>query len=62
MSSYVLWAVSRNFGIFVLARFVGGLSKGNISLSMAIITDVSNKENRGKGMVIIESTMKSSKS
>ncbi|CAO1422447.1 unnamed protein product [Diamesa tonsa] len=53
MSSYVLWAVSRNFGIFVLARFVGGLSKGNISLSMAIITDVSNKENRGKGMALV---------
>lgn len=53
MTSYGLWAVSRNFGLFVLARFVGGLSKGNISLSMAIITDVSNKNNRGKGMVFV---------
>lgn len=51
--SYGLWAVSSNFGLFVLARFVGGLSKGNISLSMAIITDVSNKENRGKGMALV---------
>lgn len=53
MSSYGLWALSSNFGLFVLARFVGGLSKGNISLSMAIITDVSNKLNRGKGMALV---------
>ncbi|CRK92355.1 CLUMA_CG005907, isoform A [Clunio marinus] len=53
MSSYGLWALSKNFGIFVLARFIGGLSKGNISLSMAIITDVSNKQNRGKGMALV---------
>jgi MFS family permease len=52
-SSYGLWAISKNFGLFVLARFVGGLSKGNISLSMAVITDVSNKENRGKGMALV---------
>jgi len=53
IGSYALWAVSSNFGLFVLARFVGGLSKGNISLSMAIITDVSSKENRGKGMALV---------
>ncbi|KAL7024316.1 hypothetical protein ACKWTF_012992 [Chironomus riparius] len=53
IGSYGLWAVSSNFGLFVLARFVGGLSKGNISLSMAIITDVSSKENRGKGMALV---------
>lgn len=53
MSSYGLWAISRNFGLFVLARFIGGLSKGNISLSMAIITDVSNKNTRGKGMALV---------
>lgn len=51
--SYLLWAFSSNFGLFVLARFVGGLSKGNISLSMAIITDVSNTKNRGKGMALV---------
>lgn len=53
MSSYGIWAISKNFGLFVLARFIGGLSKGNISLSMAIITDVSNKNNRGKGMALV---------
>lgn len=53
IGSYGLWAISSNFGLFVLARFVGGLSKGNISLSMAVITDVSNRENRGKGMALV---------
>lgn len=48
--SYLLWALSKNFGIFVLARFVGGISKGNISLSMAIISDVTSPEKRGKAM------------
>lgn len=51
--SYVLWAVSSNFFLFVLARFVGGLSKGNISLSMAIITDVSDTKNRGRAMALV---------
>lgn len=49
--SYLLWAFSTNFGIFVLARFVGGINKGNISLSMAIISDVTSPKTRGKAMV-----------
>ena len=52
-ASYLLWVVSRNFAIFVLARFVGGLSKGNISLSMSIITDVSSERTRSRGMALV---------
>lgn len=52
-SSYLLWAYSKSFGLFVLSRFVGGLSKGNISLSMAIITDQTNQTTRGKGMALV---------
>ncbi|KAK2586021.1 hypothetical protein KPH14_010589 [Odynerus spinipes] len=51
--SYLLWALSKNFGIFVLARFVGGISKGNISISMAIISDVTSPEKRGKAMALV---------
>lgn len=51
--SYALWAVSSNFLIFVIARFVGGLSKGNISLTMAIITDVSDEKNRNRAMALV---------
>ncbi|XP_034193715.1 major facilitator superfamily domain-containing protein rtet [Osmia lignaria lignaria] len=51
--SYLLWALSCNFTIFVLARFVGGISKGNISLSMAIISDVTSPKTRGKAMALV---------
>ncbi|XP_043485576.1 major facilitator superfamily domain-containing protein 10 isoform X2 [Polistes fuscatus] len=51
--SYLLWAISKNFGIFVLARFVGGITKGNISLSMAIISDVTTSDKRGKAMALV---------
>ena len=49
--SYVLWAVSHSFTVFVIARIFGGLCKGNVSLSTAIITDVTTPEKRSKGMV-----------
>ncbi|KAK6639357.1 hypothetical protein RUM43_007630 [Polyplax serrata] len=51
--SYILWALSKSFAIFILARVVGGISKGNVSLSMAIIADVSTVASRGKGMALI---------
>lgn len=51
--SYLLWALSKSFAIFILARFVGGFSKGNISLSMAILSDVTSPASRGKSMVRI---------
>ena len=49
--SYGIWAVSHSFILFVVARVVGGLSKGNISLSTAIVTDVTTPEKRSRGMV-----------
>ncbi|XP_058814039.1 major facilitator superfamily domain-containing protein 10 [Topomyia yanbarensis] len=52
-ASYGLWAYSHSFLLFVLARFAGGLSKGNISICMAVITDVSNQQNRGKAMALV---------
>ncbi|XP_036322828.1 major facilitator superfamily domain-containing protein 10-like [Rhagoletis pomonella] len=51
--SYLLWALSSNFALFVLARFVGGISKGNISLCMSIITDVSSVKTRSFGMALV---------
>lgn len=52
-SSYVLWALSNNLVLFIIARFLGGISKGNVSLSMAIIADVSSMNTRGIGMVML---------
>uniref|UniRef100_A0ABK9N8J5 Major facilitator superfamily (MFS) profile domain-containing protein n=1 Tax=Glossina morsitans morsitans TaxID=37546 RepID=A0ABK9N8J5_GLOMM len=51
--SYFLWALSRNFALFVLSRFIGGISKGNISLAMSIITDVSSEKTRSRGMALV---------
>ncbi|EDW84552.1 uncharacterized protein Dwil_GK14183 [Drosophila willistoni] len=52
-ASYLIWALSSNFALFVLARFVGGISKGNISLCMSVITDVSSEKTRGRGMALV---------
>ncbi|KDR23002.1 major facilitator superfamily domain-containing protein 10 [Zootermopsis nevadensis] len=51
--SYVMWALSKNFALFVLARVIGGISKGNVSLSMAVIADVSSLATRGRGMALV---------
>lgn len=49
--SHLVWIFSYNFGLFIIARMIGGISKGNVSLSMAIVTDVTGTKSRGKGMV-----------
>ena len=49
--SYVLWAIADSFTVFVIARIVGGLAKGNVSLSTAVVADVYDVKERGKGMV-----------
>ncbi|XP_065920983.1 major facilitator superfamily domain-containing protein 10-like [Dysidea avara] len=51
--SYVLWAVSYSFPVFIVARIVGGISKGNVSLSAAIVTDITTPAHRSKGMAAI---------
>jgi MFS family permease len=51
--SYAIWAVADSFGVFVIARIVGGLAKGNVSLATAIVTDESTPKTRGKGMALI---------
>jgi predicted MFS family arabinose efflux permease len=50
-ASYAVWAVSHNFTVFVIARILGGLSKGNVSLSYAVVSDVTPPDKRTKGMV-----------
>ncbi|UXI20434.1 uncharacterized protein NH340_JMT06377 [Sarcoptes scabiei] len=52
--SYFIWIVSsNNFTLFVLFRIINGLSKGNVSLTTAIITDANAEEKRGKGFAMI---------
>ncbi|XP_050684451.1 major facilitator superfamily domain-containing protein 10 isoform X1 [Leptidea sinapis] len=51
--SHGIWSCASSFSLFVLARFIGGFSKANVSLSMAVVTDVSNETTRAKGMALI---------
>lgn len=51
--SYLTWAVSYTFPVFVLSRILGGACKGNVSLSTVIMGDITNMQNRSKAMALI---------
>nr|XP_034958578.1 major facilitator superfamily domain-containing protein 10-like [Zootoca vivipara] len=53
IASYSLWAISRSFELFIFSRILGGISKGNVSLSTAIIADLQSPKARSKGMAMI---------
>lgn len=55
--SYAIWFIASNsFSLFVLSRTIGGLSKANVGLSLAIVSDVSDENTRGKGMAMVGSS------
>jgi MFS family permease len=51
--SYLLWAFSGSFALFILARLVGGAMSGNLSVATAAVADVTTRENRAKGMGLV---------
>lgn len=51
--SYVLWIFSGSFGLFIIARLIGGAFAGNLSVATAAVADVTSRENRAKGMGIV---------
>ena len=51
--SYLIWGFAGNFWILIIARLVGGVMSGNISVASAIVADVTPKEKRTSGMAII---------
>jgi ferrochelatase len=51
--SYLLWVFSGSFTLLIVARIVGGIMGGNISTATAVVADVTQKENRSKGMATI---------
>ena len=52
--SHLVWSISSgSFLLFLIARTLGGLFKGNVSLSTAIVTDLLAQSERGKGMALI---------
>uniref|UniRef100_A0A4X1SYG3 Major facilitator superfamily domain-containing protein 10 n=1 Tax=Sus scrofa TaxID=9823 RepID=A0A4X1SYG3_PIG len=52
-SSYAVWAASRSFAAFLASRVIGGISKGNVSLSTAIVADLGSPPARSRGMAVI---------
>ncbi|KAJ3239654.1 hypothetical protein HDU78_002742 [Chytriomyces hyalinus] len=51
--SMLLWIFSKSFFIFVLSRVVGGLTEGNVQMSIAMISDITTPETRSKGLALV---------
>lgn len=51
--SYIIWFFSGSFTLLILARLVGGLMSGNLSIASAVVSDVTDEKNRSKGMAAI---------
>lgn len=51
--SYVLWIFAGSFTILILARIIGGIMGGNLSVATAVVADVTDKSNRSKGMAFV---------
>jgi MFS family permease len=51
--SYLLWAVSGSFILFIASRFLAGAMGGNLSVATAAAADASSREDRSKAMGIV---------
>jgi MFS family permease len=51
--SCAVWLFSSSFDLFVLSRIIGGLSEGNVQLSIAMISDITTPATRSKGLAMV---------
>ncbi len=51
--SYAAWFLAASFWVLVLARVLGGIMGGNLSVATAAVADVTTKEKRASGMAIV---------
>lgn len=51
--SYGAWALAANFWLLVLARVLGGIMGGNLSVATAAVADITTKEKRAAGMAVV---------
>ncbi|GAA6059568.1 hypothetical protein JCM10212_000624 [Sporobolomyces blumeae] len=51
--SAALWLVSASFGTYACSRIVGGLSEGNVQLSIACISDVTTPSARSRSLALV---------
>jgi len=48
-----VWLFADSFELFVLSRIVGGLSEGNVQLSIAMISDITTPKTRSRGLAMV---------
>lgn len=51
--SYLLWALSGSFWLFVISRLVAGAFGGNLSVATAAVADVTTRAERSKAMGLV---------
>jgi MFS family permease len=51
--SYLLWIFAGKFWMLLLARGLGGMMAGNISVSSAAIADITTPEKRSRGLALV---------
>lgn len=51
--STFIWVFASSFSTFLLARIVGGLSEGNVQLSISIMSDVTSDANRSRALALV---------
>ncbi|KZT62884.1 MFS, DHA1 sub-family [Calocera cornea HHB12733] len=51
--SGIVWMKSTSFMSFLLARAIGGFSEGNVQLSIAILSDVTEPAKRGRALALV---------
>ena len=52
-ASYLVWAFSGSFWVFLAARVLGGAFGGNLSVATAAVADVTTREERSKAMGLV---------
>ena len=51
--SQLLWVNATSFKVFLLSRFVGGLTEGNVQLTIAMISDISSKQEKTRNLALV---------
>ncbi|MGC6506582.1 MAG: MFS transporter [Coraliomargaritaceae bacterium] len=51
--SYIAWFFAASFWVLVLARILGGVMGGNLSVATAAVADVTSREKRAGGMAVV---------
>lgn len=51
--AYLLWVFAGQFWVLVLSRVLCGLAAGNIAVASAAAADITDRENRSKGMAVV---------